>query len=172
LANNKQQTTNNKQQMKYQKILAAIDRSPMGKIVFEQALEIAKQDGAQLLLFHAIPVENQGITPYSNLYGEELLEFSRFLQEQLDKEKENVRHWLAEYCQIATEQGVATEYDYKIGEAGRWVRELAHSWAADLVVIGRRGLRGLAEMFLGSVSNYIVHHVHCSVLVLQGEKMP
>jgi nucleotide-binding universal stress UspA family protein len=33
--------------------------------------------------------------------------------------------------------------------------------------LGRRGLTGVAEMFLGSVSNYIVHHVGCSVLVVQ-----
>ena len=54
-----------------------------------------------------------------------------------------------------------------MGDPGRWVRDLAQSWEADLVVLGRRGLTGVAEMFLGSVSNYIVHHVNCSVLVVQ-----
>jgi nucleotide-binding universal stress UspA family protein len=153
--------------MKYQKVLAAIDRSPMGKVVFERALAIAKQDGASLMLFHSIPVESQGMTPYSNLYGEELIEFSKYMREQLDKEKEEVQQLLAEYCQQATDAGVATEYDYKVGDAGRWIRDMAQTWAADLIVIGRRGLSGLAEVFLGSVSNYIVHHAHCSVLVVQ-----
>jgi len=54
-----------------------------------------------------------------------------------------------------------------MGDPGRWIRDLAHSWEADLIVLGRRGLTGVAEMFLGSVSNYIVHHVGCSVLVVQ-----
>jgi nucleotide-binding universal stress UspA family protein len=45
---------------------------------------------------------------------------------------------------------------------------VARTWNADLIVIGRRGLRGLAEMFLGSVSNHVIHHAHCSVLVVQG----
>ena len=153
--------------MKYQKILASIDRSPMGKIVFEQALAIAQQDGASLMLFHSIPLESQGMTPYSNLYGEELLEFSKYITEQLDKEKEEVQQWLADYCQQATDAGVKTEYTYKVGDAGRWIRDLAQSWGADLIVIGRRGLSGLAEVFLGSVSNYVVHHARCSVLVLQ-----
>ena len=153
--------------MKYQKILASIDRSPMGKVVFEQALAIAKQDGASLMLFHSIPMESQGITPYSNLYGEELIEFSQYLTEQLDQQKEGTRQWLADYCQQATDAGVATQYDYKVGEAGRWIRDLAQTWGADLIVIGRRGLSGLAEVFLGSVSNYVVHHARCSVLVVQ-----
>jgi glycosyltransferase involved in cell wall biosynthesis len=42
------------------------------------------------------------------------------------------------------------------------------NWDADLVVMGRRGLSGIKEMFLGSVSNYIIHHVPCSVLIVQG----
>jgi nucleotide-binding universal stress UspA family protein len=153
--------------MKYQKILVALDRSPMGEIVFERALAIAKQDGASLMLFHSIPVESQGIAPYANLYGEELLEFSKYMREQLDKEKEGVQQWLADYCQQATDAGVTTEYDYKVGEAGRWIRDMAQTWGADLIVIGRRGLSGLAEVFLGSVSNYVVHHSRCSVLVVQ-----
>jgi nucleotide-binding universal stress UspA family protein len=153
--------------MKYQKVLAAIDRSPMGKVVFERALAIAKQDGASLMLFHSIPVESQGMTPYSNLYGEELLEFSKYMREQLDKEKEEIQQWLADYCQQATDAGVATEYDYKVGDAGRWIRDMVQTWGADLIVIGRRGLSGLAEVFLGSVSNYVVHHARCSVLVVQ-----
>lgn len=153
--------------MKYQKVLAAIERSPIGEVVFERALAIAKQDGASLMLFHSIPLESQGMTAYGSLYGEDLIEFSKYLQEQLDTEKEEVQQWLADYCQQATDAGVATEYDYKTGDAGRWIRDMAQTWGADLIVIGRRGLSGLAEVFLGSVSNYVVHHARCSVLVVQ-----
>ena len=156
--------------MPYKKVFAAIDRSAMGKTVFEKAVEIARQDGAQLMLFHCLPIETQGVAPYTDLYGEELIEFSRFLQERLEKEREEAQQWLGDYCQQATERGVPTEWDCKLGEAGRWIRDVANSWGADLIIIGRRGLRGLAEMFLGSVSNYVVHHSPCSVLVLQGEK--
>ncbi|NEO65320.1 MAG: universal stress protein, partial [Moorea sp. SIO4G2] len=41
-----------------------------------------------------------------------------------------------------------------------------------LIVLGRRGLGGLKEMVLGSVSNYVVHHAPCSVLVVQGVATP
>ena len=36
------------------------------------------------------------------------------------------------------------------------------------MVIGRRGHKNISEMFLGSVSNYVMHHAPCSVLVVQG----
>jgi nucleotide-binding universal stress UspA family protein len=54
-----------------------------------------------------------------------------------------------------------------VGEPGRWIRDMANNWGADLVVLGRRGLKGLAEVFLGSVSSYVIHRVNCSVLIVQ-----
>ncbi|MEY3330640.1 MAG: hypothetical protein RLZZ115_3525 [Cyanobacteriota bacterium] len=44
---------------------------------------------------------------------------------------------------------------------------MTKKWGADLVIVGRRNRSELAELFLGSVSNYVVHHVKCSVLVVQ-----
>jgi len=40
-----------------------------------------------------------------------------------------------------------------------------------LVVVGRRGHSGLSELFLGSVSNYVLHRAPCSVLTIQGEAL-
>jgi len=37
-----------------------------------------------------------------------------------------------------------------------------------VIMIGRHGRTGLAEFFLGSVSNYVMHHAPCSVLTIQG----
>ncbi|MEA5512006.1 universal stress protein [Crocosphaera sp. UHCC 0190] len=157
--------------MSYKKILVALDNSPLGKVVFEQALSMAKQNKAVLMLFHCLSMESQNVTPYASFYEGEFSDFSYLMREQLEQQTESVKQWLTDYCKIATEQGVLTEWDWKIGEPGRWVREVAKSWDADLIVIGRRGLKGITEMFLGSVSNYIVHHSPCSVLVVQGENL-
>ncbi len=37
---------------------------------------------------------------------------------------------------------------------------------ADLLVIGSHGAGGLAKLIIGSVSNYVVHHAHCPVVVV------
>ncbi|MEL6910326.1 MAG: universal stress protein [Cyanobacteria bacterium J06629_2] len=53
------------------------------------------------------------------------------------------------------------------GQLSSTICEFAHSCQADVIAIGRRGHSGLQEMFLGSVSNYVVHHAPCSILLVQ-----
>ncbi len=154
--------------MRYQKILVAIDRSPQSRMVFEQALELAKKEEAFLMLLHCLSSELQVSGLYPDIYAPRLINYSHGLQEQLRKEKEEAREWLARYCQKATLEGVSTQWDLKVGDAGKAILELTETWDADLVVLGRRGHRGLAEAVLGSVSNRVVHHAPCSVLVVQG----
>ncbi|MCZ8054719.1 MAG: universal stress protein, partial [Microcystis sp. LE19-12.2C] len=51
--------------------------------------------------------------------------------------------------------------------AAKTICKVAREENIDLIVIGRRGRSGLGELFLGSVSNYVLHHAPCSVLIVQ-----
>ena len=46
----------------------------------------------------------------------------------------------------------------------------AEEWDADLIVVGSHGYGFWERMFLGSVSNAVVHHAPCSVLVVRRRK--
>jgi nucleotide-binding universal stress UspA family protein len=37
---------------------------------------------------------------------------------------------------------------------------------ADLLVVGSHGAGGFAKLIMGSVSNHVVHHAHCPVVVI------
>ena len=71
-------------------------------------------------------------------------------------------------CQQATQLGVKAEFSQNIGEPSRIICDIAQNWEADVIVIGRRGRRGLSELLMGSVSNYVLHHASCSVFTVQG----
>ena len=40
---------------------------------------------------------------------------------------------------------------------------------ADILVVGNRGHGGFAEVLLGSVGQYLVHHANCPVLIFRGD---
>ena len=52
------------------------------------------------------------------------------------------------------------------GSADQEIVEMAKSWGADLIVVGSHG-RGFWGRMLGSVSDGVVHHAPCSVLVVR-----
>lgn len=54
------------------------------------------------------------------------------------------------------------------GSAGKMLADL--SAYADLVVVGSRGYGGVRSILLGSVSNHVVHHANCPVVVVPRTK--
>ena len=50
---------------------------------------------------------------------------------------------------VATNAGVSTEFTQNSGNPSRNICELARTWGADLIAIGRRGHSGLNELILG-----------------------
>jgi nucleotide-binding universal stress UspA family protein len=163
--------------MMFKKILVALDRSQIGQHVFEEALGLAKLTQASLMLLHVLSPEEEG-SPYvpmlSNFdyypgFGSQSFEL---YQKQWDEFKNQGIQMLQSFCDEATTAGVTTEFTQNIGNPGRIICDLAHSYGADLIVMGRRGRSGLAELFLGSVSNYVLHHAPCSVHIMHFPVVP
>ncbi|KJH71029.1 universal stress protein [Aliterella atlantica] len=155
----------------FQKILVAIDTSEIGKQVFESAITLAKATNASLMLLHVLSSEEEG-SPYMPIIfsgmgyagGDKIIENYRqeweaFAQQGLELLKSRQ--------QAATQAGVQAEYTQRPGTPGKTICDFAQSWEADTIVIGRRGHSGMSELFLGSVSNYVLHHATCFVLVVQ-----
>ena len=69
---------------------------------------------------------------------------------------------------MAIAAGVKAKYAQLNGVPGPVICEVADNWSANLIIVGKRRLKGLYKIFLGSVSNYITHHAPCSVLIMHG----
>lgn len=152
--------------MTYQKILVPLADTDERERVYTQAVRMAKQENSALKLFHCISSEVY-ITPYGTFTTAELNTLIPQWQQGIETEKAKVIEWLRDYCQKATAQGVEADWEWKLGDPSTSIIQLAKTWEADLIMMGSRGLTGLSEMFLGSVSNYVVHHATCSVLLIQ-----
>jgi len=158
--------------MSFNKILVAINHSPLSPHAFTAALELAQSNQAALRLIHCIATEMiaEPTVPMSYDPGLQPTQAMGDYQTQqllIEQQIEAAQTLLARYRQEALNQAVIIEADYEIGEAGYLLCKVAKDWQADLIVVGRRGRSGLAEALLGSVSNYVVHHAPCSVLVIQ-----
>jgi nucleotide-binding universal stress UspA family protein len=49
--------------------------------------------------------------------------------------------------------------------------DFAAKWPADLIVMGSHGRTGLNRFLLGSVSEAVVRHAHCSVLIVRSPQL-
>ncbi|MGV2829362.1 universal stress protein [Myxosarcina sp. GI1(2024)] len=152
------------------KILVAIDRSERNKSVFDSAILLAKTTGATLLLLQVL-TEDEADYPVLPTYAYYPIVDDRnynVYEEKLAEYKQWGIDLLRNLTEKATAAGVKTEYSQLqlTGNPGQTICEIASNWSADLIVVGSRGLKGLKEMFLGSVSNYVTHHAPCSVLVV------
>lgn len=139
--------------MGFKKILVAIDRLSLALLIFEQALELAKKESASFMVFHCLDSAN--IRQLTSLID-------------VEEETKQIQEWLQTYHHKVKNQGVSAEFGYQVGKPGLSICDLAQNWEADLIVLGRRGYKGLDKVLLGSISNYVVHHASCSVLVIQG----
>ncbi|WP_448381277.1 universal stress protein [Gloeomargarita sp.] len=163
----------------YKKILVAVDDTELGKSAFQTALDLASRYQAQMMLIHVLSPISEAypdsifITPLaSGAYVGLHEEVMRAYAEQWKNFEQKGLEMLQRLTQTATAQGIPTEFTQALGDTGRAICDLAKNWQSDLIVMGRRGLKGLSELFLGSVSNYVLHHAPCSVLVVQREHQP
>ncbi|MGZ6267498.1 MAG: universal stress protein, partial [Candidatus Limnocylindrales bacterium] len=71
--------------------------------------------------------------------------------------------------QRAKAAGVDATFLVWEGEAGDAIVAAADAENADLIVVGSHGRSGVSRFLIGSVSDYVVRHAHCPVMVVRGK---
>ena len=60
----------------------------------------------------------------------------------------------------------------EIGDARDGILDVVEKMKADFLVIGSRGMGVLKRSFLGSTSDYCIHHCVCPVIVIKEKVIP
>jgi nucleotide-binding universal stress UspA family protein len=157
----------------YGKILVALDHGPASDRLFNEALELAQATDGALMLVHSLSDQEESsplpmAAQLDTIYwapGTEL-DLEAWRQEWVRYENESLER-LRHYAATANTAGVPTEFRQLIGNPTAAICKAAQEWDADLILLGSRGRTGLAELFLGSVSNGVMHRAPCSVLVMK-----
>jgi nucleotide-binding universal stress UspA family protein len=153
----------------FEKILIAIGNSSESQEVLAAGLTLAEKLGAKILLLHVI--NSLTSTSFSPLVGGMFPIVNDIALEQYTKEwQESERQGLEQlqtYAAQAKERGSLVEISQNLGDSGRMICEVAKNWSADTIVMGRNQKSMLSEIWLGSTSNYVLHHAPCSVMVIQ-----
>jgi len=157
----------------FRKILVAVDRSTVSRKAFEAALPLAKGAGGQLILIHILSLREEESPHVPVILGHDfyppgasrsVLETYEELWRAYEKRGLDLLRAIAAEAQA---NQVPVEIMQGLGTPGPMICEFAQRLDADLIILGRQSHHfGLSEWILGSVSNYVLHHAPCSVLIV------
>ena len=141
-------------------VLLATDGSKDAELATTTALELANSTGSEL---HIVLVE-EPVYAYVDPSG-----YPFYAGAQLEHELEQQARMRldAKVQKIRSAGGAVAEAHLRVGAAAAEIVDLAQEIGAGLIVIGSRGLGGIRRALMGSVSESVVRHAHCPVLVVR-----
>lgn len=116
---------------------------------------------------HVISVVDMAVPMAVDIYGGYLPDTS-----ELERvAKENARKLLddttADLNAAFAGRNVTVSSEVEFGSPDSRIVETAEARRSDMIVIGSHGYNRWERLLLGSVSNSVVHHAHCSVMVVR-----
>lgn len=135
------------------KMLVAVDGSEYSLAAVEAAARLAAERGIEkVTLLNVIPTTPTPVGPMPTAAAPEDVEaWEVFDQPQA----------------ILKQAGVVPLLLLREGDPANEIVEAAEKEGFDLIVVGHRGLSPITAFLLGSVSNRVVTHAPCSVLVVR-----
>jgi nucleotide-binding universal stress UspA family protein len=141
-------------------IVVGTDGSDTARQAVRQAIDLARQLGAQLQIVSAYePVPRSRLREEAQQAPEDL--------QWMVNEREDVDATLRDAASEAEQAGVTASVYSRQGDPADAILDVAEEQAADLIVVGNKGMTGAKRFLLGSVPNKVSHHAPCSVLIIR-----
>ena len=135
----------------FKTIVVGTDGSDGAKHAMEYATELARRDGAELVLTH---IEQDTIGKGGG---------------PIQTDEDEIQAEVARQAKELTEGGITTQVEKRsimVGGPGAVIAKIADSHNADLIVVGTRGHSAAAGIVLGSVAQRLLHLADQPVLVV------
>jgi len=146
------------------KILVSIDGSENASRAAKAAISIAKQFESELLILNVVA---EMVPPIFSPIGVNVpaIDYSNYLERAENDAKKLVNDAVAgAKNESVNARGIVLRTVTSVAET---ILDEASKENVNLLVVGTRGLGGFKKLLLGSVSNAVVAHAHCTVLIVR-----
>lgn len=138
------------------RILAPTDFSDLSRAGLRYALDMARSLNAEVIILHVIAVGDDWFSAHG-----ELSPVRDLLPEQKRLLDKFLRDNFSQFTNL-----VEIRQRVELGSAHANIVAMAEGEAADIIVMSTHGRTGLSHMLLGSVTERVVGHAPCPVLVI------
>jgi len=137
----------------WDKILVATDGSEFSRKAIEKALDVLHDSRGLLTVVSVLE-----ISPHIYAVAPELVEEKIKLPEK----------YVEEVKELAASRGILAEGVVREAEcANQFITDVAREKGIDLIVLGSHGRTGLKRLLMGSVTESVIAHAPCPVLVVK-----
>ena len=144
------------------RILLATDGSEQAQLATLRAVDIAETTDSELHVVH-VGVVPRFLESYPGTLG-----YERRLYNQIEEESRQLLRELS--WRVKVVGGTVAGTHLRMGQVALEIVALAKELQADLIVMGCRGHRGIRRAIEGSISDAVIRHAPCPVLVVRSHE--
>jgi nucleotide-binding universal stress UspA family protein len=142
------------------KILLAIDDSKSSQAAMQSVMAMAWPPGTEIKVLNVVE-------PPSLLMEREMSGPDPEFEEVWKALREQAKDLVAKATEALRKPGWNISPALEEGDPKSKIIDLANEWHADLIVVGSHGRKALHRFLLGSVSEAVARHAHCSVEIIR-----
>lgn len=152
--------------MAFAKILVCLDGSDSSMKAADQAIEMAKKHGAELVALNVV-ISQLGYAYSSGAFG--LSVTPSAINDLLAKARQEAKKWFDDVEKKAMAQGVKVKIEMVASPTSvvPAIVDYAEKNGVDLIVTGTKGRSGFTKLLLGSVASGVVTYAGCPVMVVK-----
>ena len=144
------------QSMKDRKILVPLDGSPISAQTLKSLIEMKENLTCPLTLLHVLDLDALSLRGFAE----------RSIREIEEQAREKARQFITGLQELFAAAGVHVDTRVEEGHVRETICRIADNGEYDLLVIGKPAEGELRNLLLDQVSNHVIHHVKCPVLIV------
>lgn len=141
------------------RVLLAVDDSKFSEAATQAVIAQTKPGESEVQVLHVVHVLTNQLPEMHSYYPG--IEHGR------DAQRKPAEALVEKTAELLRSRGLQVATIVEWGDIKAKIIDVAQEWNADLIVVGSHGRTGLDRFLMGSVSDAVMRHAHCSVEVVR-----